>query len=140
MLLIRKYNISFLILMTAVLLTSFQKKEANELQLTHLRTETLTDPEDIDIFQPRLNWEISGKQRNIQQTACQVLVASTPDGKLDTNAGQKFSWHITVPGNTKALVYIPTSSEKAVTEGGKKTADAIGLPFFAWKQAGLYLK
>ncbi|WP_114782522.1 glycoside hydrolase family 78 protein [Botryobacter ruber] len=42
---------------------------------------------------------------------------------------KRFTWNITVPGNTKAVVYIPASSEKSVTEGGKAAASASGVKF-----------
>jgi alpha-L-rhamnosidase len=43
--------------------------------------------------------------------------------------GKRFTWNITVPGNTKALVYIPAKDEKDVKEGGKKLAGAPGVRF-----------
>src|SRR5688572_1294663 len=44
----------------------------------NLRCEMLLHPKGIDVLQPRLSWEITGPFRNIQQTAYQVLVASSP--------------------------------------------------------------
>lgn len=41
-----------------------------------------------------------------------------------TNNKGHFTWHITVPPNSKALVYIPAGTGKAVTESGQ-AADAI---------------
>jgi alpha-L-rhamnosidase len=35
-----------------------------------------------------------------------------------TNNNGHFTWHITVPPNSKALVYIPAGTGKAVTESG----------------------
>ncbi|MDO9040664.1 MAG: family 78 glycoside hydrolase catalytic domain, partial [Bacteroidota bacterium] len=43
-------------------------------------------PEGIDIHNPRLSWEISGNERGIEQTAYQILVASSPE-KLTGNEG-----------------------------------------------------
>ncbi len=40
-----------------------------------------------------------------------------------------FTWNITVPGNTKALVYVPAKSAKDVEEGGRKVANAEGVKF-----------
>lgn len=40
-----------------------------------------------------------------------------------------FSWNITVPGNTKAIVYIPAGSAQAVTDGGKDAATSEGVKF-----------
>lgn len=44
----------------------------------HLQCEMLNNPLGIDVTNPRLSWQLAGKQRNIQQQAYQVLVASTP--------------------------------------------------------------
>ena len=41
----------------------------------------------------------------------------------------RFIWNITIPGNTKALVYIPARSESSVTEGGNKADAATGVRF-----------
>ena len=43
--------------------------------------------------------------------------------------GKRFTWNITVPGNTKAVVYIPAKDAKDVKEGGKKLAGAPGVRF-----------
>ncbi|WP_426061780.1 family 78 glycoside hydrolase catalytic domain [Hymenobacter sp. B1770] len=40
-----------------------------------------------------------------------------------------FTWNITVPGNTKAMVYIPAKSAKDVEESGRKVAKAQGVKF-----------
>ena len=61
-----------------LLLLGFRQKEP-AIALRNLRTELLTDPQGIDLLNPRLSWEISGTQRGIEQTAYQVLVASSPE-------------------------------------------------------------
>jgi alpha-L-rhamnosidase len=43
--------------------------------------------------------------------------------------GARFSWNITVPGNTKAVVYIPAKSEKGVKEGNTDALSAQGVKF-----------
>lgn len=55
-------------------------------QLKNLRTEMLTDPDGIGSVNPRLSWELAGDQRGIEQTAYQVMVASTPQ-KLANDEG-----------------------------------------------------
>lgn len=45
------------------------------------------------------------------------------------NQPDHFTWKITVPGNTKAIVYIPAGSEKNVTENGKEAASSEGVHF-----------
>lgn len=53
--------------------------EQAQIAVQHLRCEMLNNPLGIDVTQPRLSWQIDGKARNIQQTAYQILVASSPD-------------------------------------------------------------
>ncbi len=43
--------------------------------------------------------------------------------------GNLFTWNITIPPNTTALVYLPASSKNEVLEGGKKAGDAQGITF-----------
>lgn len=68
-----------------VLFASFSKQDAS-IQLQNLRCEMLVNPEGIDVVKPRLSWEITASQRNVQQVAYQILVASTPE-KLAANEG-----------------------------------------------------
>jgi alpha-L-rhamnosidase len=42
---------------------------------------------------------------------------------------KQFTWNITIPGNTQAIVYIPAHSAKSVMEGGKKISSANGIKF-----------
>ncbi|SFE16877.1 alpha-L-rhamnosidase [Chitinophaga sp. CF118] len=51
-----------------------------------LRCEMLTDPEGMDVLTPRLSWEINGSEKNIKQTAYQLLVASSIE-KLEKGEG-----------------------------------------------------
>lgn len=46
-----------------------------------------------------------------------------------TKDARHFTWNITVPGNTRALVYLPAKSAKDVEEGGRKVANAEGVKF-----------
>ena len=49
------------------------------IQVTDLRTEQLVNPLGLDIETPRFSWRILSDQRNTQQTAYRILVASTPE-------------------------------------------------------------
>ena len=40
-----------------------------------------------------------------------------------------FTWHIEIPANTTATVYVPTSDAKAITESGKPAESADGIKF-----------
>jgi alpha-L-rhamnosidase len=79
-------NFSLPIIISALFLISCNNRESEILHLSNLRTEMLTDPEGIDVVNPKLTWEISGNQRGIIQSAYRILVASTP-GKLEANEG-----------------------------------------------------
>src|SRR5688500_17526792 len=52
----------------------------------NLRCEMLVNPLGIDVAKPRLSWEITGKQRNIKQTAYHILVSSSRE-KLQAGDG-----------------------------------------------------
>jgi alpha-L-rhamnosidase len=43
--------------------------------------------------------------------------------------GKTFSWDVTIPANTEAIIYIPATSEKDVTEGGSAAAANHDLKF-----------
>jgi alpha-L-rhamnosidase len=43
--------------------------------------------------------------------------------------GKQLTWNITVPANTKAIVYVPAASANKVTEGGKDASTANGVRF-----------
>jgi alpha-L-rhamnosidase len=49
------------------------------LKVEGLKCEYRVNPLGLDTPQPRLSWLLESRQRGQQQTACQVLVASTPD-------------------------------------------------------------
>jgi len=57
--------------------------------LQKLKCEMLVNPHGIGTTKPRLSWQITSNERNTEQTAYQIIVASTPE-KL--NAGQGDLW------------------------------------------------
>jgi alpha-L-rhamnosidase len=67
-------------------LLSFQGKETSTIQLQNLRCELLINPQGIDAAHPRLSWEITSNQRNIEQTEYHILVASSMQN-LNRNVG-----------------------------------------------------
>jgi alpha-L-rhamnosidase len=49
----------------------------------------------------------------------------TPYGLVKSNWTKdknNFNWHITIPPNSKALVYLPATKNAVITEGGKQMA------------------
>ncbi len=57
-----------------------------ELTLSNLRCDLLENPVGIDSRNPELSWEIKSEQRNIKQTAYQILVATSIDSLNPENA------------------------------------------------------
>ena len=77
------YFLTFLFTMTSF---SFKGNDNKMVILTNLKCEMLMDPLGIDIKAPSLSWEISGNERGIEQTAYQVIVASSIN-QLNKNEG-----------------------------------------------------
>jgi len=50
-----------------------------QLKVVNLRCEMLVNPLGIDIKDPRFNWQLESDQRNIQQTAYQIIVSSSEE-------------------------------------------------------------
>jgi alpha-L-rhamnosidase len=73
------------ILILSLLVLALQQVNA-QVEVNRLRCELLVDPFGIDTKQPALSWEIVSDQRNVQQTAYHILVASTKEN-LDKNEG-----------------------------------------------------
>ncbi len=73
-----KYRLIYIFIFSVTFLFNTCKKHISEnIDLQNLRCEMLTNPEGIDARNPRLSWEIISDQRNIFQTAYQILVSST---------------------------------------------------------------
>jgi len=52
-------------------------KAQNKISVTNLQCEMLNNPEGIDVLKPRLSWQIQSNVNDVEQTAYQILVAST---------------------------------------------------------------
>ncbi|WP_420152046.1 family 78 glycoside hydrolase catalytic domain [Siphonobacter sp.] len=74
-----------LILLLPFFLFAFDQKPT-ALRVSDLRIEGRVNPEGIDARQPRFSWQLTGEQRNLHQTAYQILVASSEE-KLAANEG-----------------------------------------------------
>ena len=46
-----------------------------------------------------------------------------------TKKNNSFEWNVSVPGNTRATLYIPATDKKQVTENGKKLSSIQGIKF-----------
>jgi len=82
---------------------------AHAAEVTHLRCEYLTNPLGIDAPQPRLSWQIEDNDhkpttRGLQQTAYQVLVASSQE-LLQNNKGDLWDSGRVESNNTSQIEY-----------------------------------
>src|SRR5699024_2365680 len=87
--------VAFILLFFTGISFGMSKKE---IKLKNIRCEMLINPHGIDVENPRLSCEIYGPQRNIHQTAFQILVASSKQklkrGDADIwNSGKVKSTH-----------------------------------------------
>ena len=57
-----------------------------QVTVTALKCEWLTNPVGIDVIVPRLSWQLQSAEKNVEQTAYQVLVASSRE-KLQRDEG-----------------------------------------------------
>src|SRR5476651_2025107 len=80
------YNLLFALLLSGACLFSFRGKDSTAISVQNPRCELLVNPEGIDALQPHLSWEIASAVRGTDQTAYEVLVASSQE-KLTANTG-----------------------------------------------------
>ena len=52
---------------------------AENVSVTQLKTEQLSNPMGIDTASPRLGWQLESDKQNVMQTAYHILVASSPE-------------------------------------------------------------
>ena len=57
----------------------FVASQAQAATVAGLRCEYLENPLGLDTARPRLSWRLESERRGERQTACQILVASTPE-------------------------------------------------------------
>ena len=108
--------------------------------VTNLRCEMLTNPQGIDVKQPRLSWQLQSDQRNVVQTAYEILVSSSEENlKQDiadvwksgpVNSDQ--SLHVTYNGPALApgkkyfwKVVVQTNKTKAVSNPAAHFSTAL---------------
>ena len=61
----------------SLLAVLFSLQLSAQARLQQLRCEMLSNPQGIDVAQPRFSWQLSSQERNVQQTHYQVLVSSS---------------------------------------------------------------
>ena len=88
-----------------------------QVQVVNLLTENQTNPVGLDAQQPRFSWQLIGDQRNISQTAYEIIVRSgkgtawksgkvmsdqsvhVPYGGTALQSGKKYGWEVRVWDN-----------------------------------------
>ena len=110
----RKKYLLFFILIFIATATNAQVKVQN------LLCENQTDPIGLDIQQPRFSWQLVSDQRNISQTAYEIIVSSGKgtawkSGKIMSDrsvhvpyagtalqSGKKYTWEVRVWDNNES--------------------------------------
>ena len=94
-----KHWLKFILTLATVLAASIGSAE-----ITDLRCEYLVNPIGIGTTHPRLSWIITSSRRGEQQTAYQILVASSPE-LLDRNKGDLWNTGKVLSDQTTQIAY-----------------------------------
>ncbi len=81
-----------LFLYTIILIASLSfslAKAQDKISVTNLQCEMLTNPEGIDVVEPRLSWQIKSESNQVNQVGYQIIVASTLE---NLNANKADLW------------------------------------------------
>ena len=89
-----------IILLAMLPLTSSAAKE-KVVTVTDLRTERLVNPMSLDTPTPRLGWRLESTERDVCQTSCRIIVASTPE-KAEALEGDL--WDASIDGDRSQWV------------------------------------
>jgi alpha-L-rhamnosidase len=60
-----------------IILISFSAQAQNKISVKDLKCEMLSNPEGIDVLQPRLSWKIKANVNDVKQTSYQILASSS---------------------------------------------------------------
>ena len=83
---------------------------ASQVTIKNLRCENLSDPQGIDLMQPRLSWQLISDKRNTIQTAYEIKVSSNPNlsndivwstGKVASDQSAYISYAGSIPESAK---------------------------------------
>ena len=82
-------------------------------KVLNLKCDSKPNPMGIEFSSPRLSWEISSNERNVQQTAYHILVADTPE-KLNSGIGNVWDSQSVFSNQSNQVAYRGTTlnSEK----------------------------
>ncbi|MDD3077311.1 MAG: hypothetical protein PHE44_12295, partial [Proteiniphilum sp.] len=87
-----------------IVLTCLFSNTFAQIQPVNLKCEYLSNPEGIDMPDPRFYWQLESEVNGQFQTAYQLLVASSQE-KLDKNVGDAFDSGIVKSNRTTHIVY-----------------------------------
>lgn len=135
-------NIKTYISIICICLLPFSKVVA-QIVLQHTTCEMLENPLGIDVQKPRFAWHLISKERNVMQTAYQILVASSEE-KLKANDGDLWdsgkvnsseSIHVTYSGkplNSRLKVYwkVKTWTTAGQSEWSANNYFTMGLLYY----------
>ncbi|MBV7530189.1 family 78 glycoside hydrolase catalytic domain [Chitinophaga sp. sic0106] len=82
-----------------------------QVRIQQLRCESLQNPAGIAVTTPRLSWQLQSAQRDVEQTAYQVLVASSK-ALLDKNQGDLWNSGVV---QSDATLHIPYAGKQPVS-------------------------
>lgn len=116
-----------------------KKKTLPAVSTTDLRTERLVNPMSIDTPHPRLGWRIESSEKDVMQTRCHIIVASTRakaealDGDLwdVTLEGDRSQWvpyqGKTLKSNTRCYWRVKVSTTKGESDWSAVSMWNVGL-------------
>jgi len=132
-----KKTILLTLLMTAVatLAVGAKKKAAPPVTVCDLRTERLVNPMSIDTPAPRIGWRIESAQKDVMQTSCHIIVASTL-AKAEALEGDL--WDATIDGSQSQWVAYEGKPLKSNTRCFWRVKVATTKGESAWSDVALW--
>jgi len=123
------------------------------LEVSHLRVESLLNPQGIDTPKPRFSWLLQSEERNVVQTSYRIVLTADPErsnlvwdsGSINSNASvdvmprgldlkpsTRYYWYVTIRDNKGNEA---TSSETAYFDTGLMSSDPNPLSPAIWLQS-----
>lgn len=97
----RRYIYGLALILMVLPVYAAKKKTLPAVSTTDLRTERLVNPMSIDTPHPRLGWRIESSEKDVMQTRCHIIVASTRE-KAEALDGDL--WDVTLKGDRSQWV------------------------------------
>ncbi len=135
----RRYIYGLALILMVLPVYAAKKKTLPAVSTTDLRTERLVNPMSIDTPHPRLGWRIESSEKDVMQTRCHIIVASTRakaealDGDLwdVTLEGDRSQWvpyqGKTLKSNTRCYWRVKVSTTKGESDWSTVSMWNVGL-------------